>query len=62
MAHTMDGKLDSFEAGVAFGFQRAMDATQCPILDDTLMGPSPEAFEAGMQAGFLAGFRKRQHV
>ena len=58
----MEGKMISFELGVAFGFQRGMNPEQYPALDDGTMGPSPEAFERGMEAGSLAAFRKRHHI
>jgi hypothetical protein len=58
---TLEIKLASYAAGVQFGFQRAMNLDDRPPIEDGNV-VSPEAFECGMQAGFLAGYRKRHHL
>jgi hypothetical protein len=59
-SEAVSGKLDSFEAGMRFGFQRAMNPDDCALIEDGIV--SHEAFERGMEAGPLAAFYKRNHL
>ena len=54
--------LSSFELGLDYGFLKATNPDQCPPLDATTMGADPKAFAREMEAGYLAGFKKRHHL